>query len=371
MIDEIASVSLKYLPIKTAIYTEDVHETVVSCTEMIPTLRNQRSSGLCWLYAALSMVEYLYYSKENKFYPDIVFLYKKHIKGCVECFVKDLKDSKGLERIIVLNRGIQDGGSFGMFKHLVEKYGIPITKNERQEWPYNFHNTNTFRSYLTSYILNGGTMKGANSIIERCMGPDHEHIEIFKPNIKKYQLLVHLPDRKKNVWISPSCSNNIKDIGIQDPAYCSSMQTIIEKCINQLEKKLPVWITINIDFSFDFQRGQAGGKQNDVMPIIPINTKKNKLINREIYPMHAVLLIGYKKHKKHKYLWKIFNSWGKRETEHRLKPSMAKQELSWFSVVTHDWFKENVFHACIYDKSLVPKNIKTLDKWDIINNVAT
>lgn len=398
----IASIALRETPVRHALYHDtSTRRDVGLSVDPPPTLRDQRDTGLCWLYAGLALAESLWRGAGgDAFHPDLVNLYRAHLKRLVRVERALLSDASRLEeweRARVADSLVEDGGTWGMFRQLAQD-GIPLLASE-PTLPRSAHKSAQMRRYLRSQLRNGASLRDLDDTIDRCLGPelgDDANDRVYALPLDDLVQLVHAPDRNSGRWISVPHTTRLPsdaDAGApQDPAWCTSMDHLRSAVAACLADARPVWLTVAVDLTFDRSRQFAGAAPSGILPALPRAGKAARMRSRDLAPNHAVLVVGAAPSPSgctegadcsqgitH---WRVLNSWGKRLDKERGVTSAVDHGDHHHVVVTDEWFREHAFHAVVFRSSCerlgvdvpppVPESgVETLSRLDVLSVVAS
>ncbi len=180
------------------------HTHKFSHTTMKGEITSQKSSGRCWMFAALNTARVdtmkKYNLKTTEFSQTYTLFWDKFERAnyslnCIIDTVEEPLDSRVVAH--VLKSPVEDGGQWDMFKALLEKYGVV----PKDHMPETFHSSNTrvLLAYLTSMIR----FFASELREEYAKSKDIEKLEAMKEDMlyKIYNVLVKalgMPPEKVN-----------------------------------------------------------------------------------------------------------------------------------------------------------------------------
>lgn len=355
---------------------------------------DQRSTGTCWLQAGVTFLSALAARRGLKVQfsvPHLVFFDKLNK---AEAFLHTFADAKD-ERVRwhIVNEGVSDGGTWGMFMFLVDAYGVVPHDARLPTW--HAKDTHQFNRYLNNYLRGVASRVLAKEIsIDDAMHPvlvsllrafappvstvrlyAHTHGRDFTGNpvslaslVREewpYVVLCHAPDRAEGVYIGPF-SNDASNPN-QDTFYVVDMSTLIQACLRQLECGIPIWFTCDVNYDFCSKMGVAADNLFDTQALLGLPrllSKRERMTSLSTAPVHAMLLTAVKVTDGVPEQWRIQNSWGS-DTAHN----------NGFVTASHAWFCSNVFQVVI-DRCFARgvTDLSTfatrLPPWDIFATVA-
>lgn len=386
--------------------TEHKFNTMV---KFVPSAPNQKSSGRCWMFAALNTVrtammnKYILdddfeFSESHLFFWDKleranIFL-ERVIKYAGEGFDSDWNGS-------IFHRPVSDGGEWQYFQNLVEKYGLVPKKDmpETADTSSSSQICDVLSSHLRAYGLELRRMTNdpgvsEEAVIERKKEQLSIVYEILVKTFReppetitwefKLRELRH-PKTKKVEGLTPveffrryvpyglegrvSLCNNPSEGYAFDKVYAhetslklagGALQSylnlkyddIVSILIKSLEAGDPVYFTCNVGDRLDKKRETLDLRNHDfslLFPRIPEMTKKERMDTGDTHSTHAMTLVGVELKDKKPVRWCVLNSWGnKRGKDGKI-------------TMTHDWFLQNTFKFTVAKKYL-PDEVKELFK---------
>ena len=358
-------------------------------------VRDQEATGSCWAQAGLGMLQ-VYAGKSNikvKLSISHLLLHDKWERARV--FVERAMHERNTRiRWHLMQEPIEDGGTWPMFVHVVNTYGV--VTDAAMPSTYQAKHTGLLNKYLNRYLrsvvrpLQQSKVRSEDVLaavweaLTRCFGNPPSECRLtaktnelewsgkpqallkrIAPDIGDFSVIAHAPDRPLGPYIGPY-SNSIDDPS-QDRFTTVRMRELVTVCIRSLQMGLPVWFTADVRYDFSARRGMADIDLFHVEDLLGISmsdktSKTARLIDRNSAPVHAMLITGVRLDDQGKPIaWRIQNSWGTAETGQ-----------DGFVAVTHAWFREYVFHVvdmaprAFDDQLAVP-----LKPWDVFATVAS
>lgn len=359
---------------------------------------DQENTGTCWLYAGLTKVCTEARIRQGcNIVPSTTYLmfYDKLEKAAVflERFRRGVDERT---RCHLLDNPITDGGSWSMFVHLIEKYGIV----PREAYPQTFQSKDT--AYLNAVLNDFLRRSVLTSVSERhmkqCLQKVHEILlcclaapptvvqlkkkkdgvdfdgtpqELYRTlnmNSSAYVCVMHAPHRALHSYCAAFASNNYDNLE-QHVFKVVSMADVKRCCMRFLKENIPLWFTANIAGGGDFERNilECDSIDYDLLFDMQRTSTKAELIqSHAVGPKHAMLLIGVhedvtqgtepKASSLTSKRWKVQNSWGKDKA---------------FLTMSDAWFDANVFEVALPSfPEFVPHDVIKLRAWDRLSTVA-
>lgn len=414
VIDSIAACALSQCSIHDASFDPSIVPDAQDMTHRTHEdgVVDQGQTGTCWMQAGLSFLSSLAHRRglTIRFSSTHLLSFDK-IEKASAFFAQFRKLSlnpdagdRSRRRWHLLESPITDGGTWAMFMHLIQTYGVvphdtclPMRQATQ---------TGQLNQYINDFLracalrLEDVKDEGAadslvteaidviSRAIRRAYGPQTTECTLAKAVHGKdfsgkplellallreewpYRVLAHAPDRDDGLYIGPATNNHL-DLA-QDVFETVDMATLVEACVRQLSCGIPVWVTCDVRFDFSSVRGVAasGLHRTDALLGIPrrvhadaLDEKRARMRGCRIAPVHAMLLTGVKLTEGKPLQWRIQNSWGAE------KPAYGKG----FLTADHAWFCEHVFQVAV-DACFTPpvpdKDGMTLPPWDTFGTVA-
>jgi len=380
------------------------------------SISNQKSTGRCWLFAALNVVRHKFINKYNlkndfEFSENYLFFYDKlervnYTLNILEEFNK--KNTPLTERNIqyILKSPLDDGGLWNMFVNLVNKYGL-VPKSVFPETKHSSSSGNI--NHILNKIILNSFKKIQNNTFDRKTILNDVYLLLIQcfgkpPNTFDWEYL----DKKDKYKIKKNCNPisfyksiniNLNDyiVLINDPRNTYNKNYGVEY-LNNMEEGLPVkYLNLEIDKLKEIT--QSSINSNDPVffacDVGKFFLSKNNLLDTEIYnyesllnieldlskkeklmyyhtvPNHAMVITGYNKLDNTINRWQIENSWGS-DKDKEDKP------YNGYYTMTDTWFDEYVFMIVVNKKyansSIKKKFFENIDSkhpiYDVFGTLA-
>ncbi len=382
---------------------------------------NQKSSGRCWLFAALNLfretaakkmnVEFFELSQNYMAYYDKLEKANYFLYSIMETL--DLKKDDRLVTYIV-STGIQDGGQWDMLKNLVLKYGV-VPKSAMPE-TFASENSRSLNAAMNvklrraAAILRkehraGASKEALEKICEATMGDIHKMLtagygcppETFDLEYKdkdknfvrvkgltpkkffeeyvnfpfdEYISVIHSPtdDKPFGRAYTVDFLNNV--VGGDEIRYLNADMSIMKQAImSTIDAGESVWFGSDVGWFMDRASGALINDLTDYSPLfggIEFDTTKDEKLDYRMSAMnHAMTITGYHEEDMVPVRWKIQNSWGDVNGD------------KGYYMMNDAWFDNFVYQAVVR-KSLLPEelvkaldgDIIHLDPWDPMGTLA-
>lgn len=383
------------------------------------TVTNQKSSGRCWLFAALNVLREKIGKEHNIEFVELsqsyAAFYDKFERA--NYFLESILDTADREiedRTVtyLLQTCVHDGGQWDMFLNLVEKYGVC----PKEAMPETFQSSNTGRM---SQLLNERLRAGAVALREHfAAGDSMESLQEMKNSILEevYTFLVacygqppetfdfEYVDKDKNYHVDRNltpASFMEKYIGdllkntasiINAPtkdkpfdrtytvAYLGNtvegapvcylnltMKELKEAVIAQLKDGQVVWFGSDVGKFGTKEGGIWDDSSLDYQLLTDMNlelTKEQRLDYRDSAMNHAMVITGVNLVDDKPTRWRIQNSWGDERGE------------KGYYMCSDSWFEQFVYQAVV-DKKYLGDKAKLLSQepivltpWDPMGSLA-
>lgn len=339
-----------------------------------PRLRNQHSTGQCWLYAGVGLLETFICTEDSGRYVDVIHLYKQFLFMLVQWVSEQLADPALDERTRqhLLDHGISDGASWATFRSIASQpLHLRTFPRRRREWPRAAQDSRELMRVLRSQVRCGVPIPHMHRTIEEFL-PDalgdvamHDASDL----LGGYFQIVNAPHLRPNAWYS-----SYMDPSGTDASYNTTTDVVMDACKAMLRAGRAVWVSVCIDHEFDWERLHAGRIQPHAALVATAHeTRVQRIAVRDLRPDHAMLLVGYKDG-----LWRLHNSWGKRPDEpHALNPIEGDDDGDddcHDVLATDEWVAMHLFHAVVH-ADVVTKPAGSHDPvllplWDVLSTVA-
>jgi len=385
-------------------------------------ITDQKSSGRCWIFAAMNLVRSVAYRKwleeENLDVADFelsqtyIYFWDKleRYHRCLRFYLDILNLSDNFKReqyLLKLNNDpLGDGGQWNMVSDIIKKYGVVPKK----VMPDTFHSKNS--SNMNKHL----TLKLKDDFYKLSKVPFSESEVLINEMIMDvYKFLVGFLGKppttfnwtfktKKEVvtWVDLSPLSFLNKTGfnpddwvsiINDPRqenpyynkymirYLGNTSDLHVNWINlpierlkeltklSINNNQPVWFGCEVSAEYDKDTGIHDIKLYDYESFMNYKismSKEEKLRYFASIPSHAMVILGYHEHNGLIERWKIENSWG------------SSSGTSGFQLMSDKWFSEYVFQIVI-NKNLLKEeelnilqssNYKIIEPWDPLGTLA-
>lgn len=385
-------------------------------------VRNQKSSGRCWMFAAMNVLEYelcqKYNIKEFELSQNYTLFYDK-LERCnyfLESIVNTFNEK--LESRLVahlLSSPMGDGGQWDMIKNIIKKYGV-VPKYAMPE-TVNSSATSDMNHYLTKVLriaakelrdaneagkteeeiknIISETMKKVYKILVISLGTPPETIdfeardkdnkfisdknitpvEFFEKhidfNLDDYISLINAPTKDKPYYNSYTVKylGNVVEGDIV--RYVNvEIEDMKKAVLAQLKDNEPVWFGCDVGQNFFRESSRLdleSLRYDELFGVSFESSKEDKLDYHESLMTHAMVFMGcdYDKETGKINRYKVENSWG--------DTSGHKGYL----VMSDAWFEQYMYQVLINKKHLSEKIIdayykepKELEPWDPMGSLA-
>ena len=382
-------------------------------------ITNQKSSGRCWIFAALNvarreMIE-KYRLKDFEFSQNYLFFWDKlerinyNLNRIIETREYDIENETVRH---VLNDPLCDGGQWDMIVNLVEKYGL-IPKSSYQE---SFHSSRSsemnnvlqklFRSAAAKlrvssdpYADKKSIMKTVYKLLCKFLGspPNSFEWEYYDKDNQYHQLKTTTPLQFYKQYVDFNFTDYV--CVVNDPRKkhpYNKLYTV--KYLGNVEDGNPV-LYLNVDIGqikelieksimdnkgvwFGCDVGQHLHRNNCAMDLELVDysvldadltsTKEERLLSKESLMTHAMCITGFNRTDDYHHTidkWQVENSWGKSDA------------AEGYYIMSDKWFDEYVYEIAIHKKYLSSKhleilenresdNITVLPPWDPMGSLA-
>lgn len=401
------------------IFREDFHQFSVNLEQ--GEITNQKSSGRCWMFAALNTMRVEIMHKLNldtfELSQNYTLFYDKLEKAnyFLESILETLEEPVG-SRLLnhLLMAPLQDGGQWDMMVSLIEKYGVvpkavmPETVSSSATGPITSVMTEKLREYACQ--LREAHEKGAGKPKLRAMKR-----EMMETIYRMLCIALGTPPKTFDLEVRDKEKNFIRDtkltpqkfyqkyVGMKLADYVSlisaptadkpyyrsfgikflgnvlegreiryvnlPIEELKAAAIAQLKDGKPVWFGCDVGKSSDRESGlMALGLFNreDLFHTTFTMNKAQRLDYGHSFMTHAMVLQGVNLDEKGKpNRWKVENSWGK---------DAGKDG---YYVMTDDWFSEYTYQIVVNKKYLSKKILNAykmdpimLEPWDPMGSLA-
>lgn len=377
------------------------------------TISNQQSSGRCWLFSFTNVLRIEFIKKHKlsssfMFSNTYLFFYDKLEKA--HYFLKNIENTKDKEEtdrlvMFLLSDPTGDGGFWNMACNLIMKYGLVPEKNMRES--NHSSSTGEMNNILKTNLLMFATqirsgkkyklmdmMSHIYSILCFFLG---RPIKTFnweyydsKDKLQSKENLTPIKFMKKYIKFNPNDYVSLVNYPLEGYPmykkftikYCNNMQEgdmlelinvpikeLRKYSILSLKKNIPVWFGSDVGKFHDSKSGIMDEDIFDYEKLFNSDlkgfSKRDRIITRNSFATHAMVLIGYHKLNKKTFdveKWLVENSWGD-----------DAGNKGYFRM-SNEWFNKFVF-GVIVKKSLVSRKVKSAMKtkikelmpWDLMS----
>lgn len=382
---------------------------------------NQKSSGRCWLFAALNVLRREIcnkYKLDNfEFSQSYLFFWDKleRMNYNLECILRTKEENTDSQLVQhLLNDPTCDGGQWDMIVNLVNKYGL-VPKSAYQE---THHSSNSrelnailkkkFREYAYNLRITSDSnlkekyLEETYDILCKFLGvpPDnfewefidksksYHKIQNLSPNsfykeyvnfnLDDYVCLIHDPREEHpfNKIYTVKYLGNVFD-GKKVKYLNLSIDRIKELTLQTLKKNEAVWFGCDVGKSLNRDNCAMDLQQTDQLGLLGINfnlDKEQRLKYRDSLMTHAMVFTGANVIENHNCLddktkingWEVENSWS------------ARGPNDGYYYMSDEWFDEYVYEIAINKNLLNQAEIemlngdfnKELPPWDPMGALA-
>lgn len=383
-------------------------------------ITNQKSSGRCWMFAALNAMRTTAMRKLNvdnlefsQAYP-LFFDKLERSNYFLESIINTLSEPLS-GRLVqhLLSAPLGDGGQWDMFANLIQKYGV-VPKNHM---PESFHSSNTanMNKFLTlklrqfaKDLREAGTKdEGAlramkDGMIEEIyrmlciflgtppaevvfeardkdknflrIGPVSP-VEFFNQvvgwDLSEYVSLIHAPTADKPFYRTYTVDFLGNVVDGQEIRYLNvPIDELKDAVVAQLKDNVPVWFGCDVGQWLERELGTmylSGMDYEGVLGVSFPMTKAERLDYGESRMTHAMVFYGVNLDENGKPdRFKVANSWGD-----------DRGQKGWY-MMEDKWFDEYLYQVLIHKKYLKKEHLEALstepihlDPWDPMGALAT
>jgi bleomycin hydrolase len=365
--------------------------------EITPPVKssNQKSSGRCWIFAALNMlrrslIEEKKLPESFEFSQSYVFFYDKLERMNYNLkLVEDMgaQNREWDDRVVnhILKEPFGDGGQWVMFTNIANKYGIvpkdayPESTHSSKSAGVNMVLSRMFRTFVKDFYNNqdysrkkclektyevlvrffGEPPKNfvwnykSGKNVETFNGTPHNFMtEFCNINFNDYVSLTHDPRNEYNRLYGVEHLGNVE--GGDDVKYLNvNINRMVELTKRAIDDNIPVWFGSDVGQFFNSKLAILDENSFDYNGYLGLNdtmNKKERILFGESLMTHAMVYSGYNidPYGSINY-WKIENSWG---TEGPYGGSL---------ICSDRWFREYTYQL------IVPKKYITESECNVWN----
>ncbi|MDD7586543.1 MAG: C1 family peptidase [Corynebacterium glucuronolyticum] len=363
---------------------------------------NQKSSGRCWMFAALNMYRqkvakelgieqfefsqaYLqYFDKLEKAYFALTYLLgdeEPHAARTADGAI-DLDDR---ETAFVLDNAAGDGGLFNYVNNLVAKYGVvpSYAMPDSDSAGDTAAMSRAIHTVVRKTVMKNGSIDEAMKDIQRIVGihlgtpptsfvwqyrtkdgefhregefTPQEFAQKYLPDLGQFVEIAFdaRADHKVNQAYDTKLATNVWGT----PVYRyvnADIDVLRQAAIDSISQSDPVWFGCDVNTQFDAILGMWDTNLINLPDMYGIDLdydREGRMLTWEEAPTHAMVLTGFDEPSGH---FRVENSWG--TEDHR----GVKLGGDGYGTMTSDWFRANVFSVVVRRK-YVPEEL--LKAWD-------
>jgi len=365
-------------------------------------ITDQKSTGRCWMFAALNLMRPIVKEKFNlksfEFSESYLFFWDKLDKAnyFLETIIASRdRDIDDRELQAFLNDPIPDGGWWNYVVNLIEKYGVvpkelmPETVQSSKSNLMNKTLLNLARQDAAELREMANQGKNENALRDRKMEmlPDfyrllvlyfglppqnftwrvedkdgkliekkYTPVEFFKEavnlDLNQYVTLCEYPSFPLNDFYQINFCTNMTET--PDMSFINLNSEKLKKyALISLNDKNPVWFGADVGWQMEREKGIMAADIYDYQSLFNIKDKMNKadrIRYRASNANHAMVLVGADTSNGQVLKWRVENSWG----------SDAGKKGYW--TLYDNWFDKYVFTVIINKKYLKAEDLKLLDR---------
>lgn len=383
-------------------------------------LTNQKSSGRCWMFAALNTMRYAIMQKLNlenfELSQNYPLFYDKLEKA--NYFLENILETldqplNGRVVAWLLSGPLNDGGQWDMFRNLVEKYGVV----PKEAMPETFHSSNTgkMNKYLTLKLredacrlreayAQGKTLPQLREIKEGMLGEIYGMLCVClgKPpqtvcleardvdgafirsgemtpvaffntyvgwDLSEYVSLINAPTQDKPYGRTYTVKflGNVRD-GHAVRYLNVDVATLKRVAIAQMQDGDPVWFGCDVGQWLDRDSGSMDLEGYDLEGLLSVRfgmTKAQRLDYGESLMTHAMVFNGVNLTDGRPNRWRVQNSWGEKSGHE-----------GWY-IMSDAWFDQYLYQIVVNKKYLTDEELSQLEQapielqpWDPMGSLA-
>jgi len=360
-------------------------------TKPHPKVTNQKSSGRCWMFAALNVIRRevirKYKIEDFEFSQSYLFFWDKleRLNYAMESIINTKKQDLGSREVMhLLDDPTCDGGQWDMFCNLVRKYGL-VPKTVYRETYHSSHSKELnavlkrkFREYALKLRdnpkLKEGYLSEIYSILCQFLGEPPKTFtwhygeksirgltpESFRDyyvdfNVDDFVCLINDPRHDYNKLYGVKYLGNVKE---GNPVRYLNLEILELKklALKSLEQNQTVWFGCDVMQHFDREQCAMDLKLVDNASLLGIKygmSKKQRLQTGESLMTHAMVFTGARTDSDGVSHWQVENSWS--------DTGPAKG----FYNMSMEWFNEYVFEVVVKKSILTDEQRKFLDSKEI------
>lgn len=380
---------------------------------------NQKSSGRCWLFAALNVLRLPFMEKHKlasfEFSQAYLFFWDKLEKAnfFLESIVSTASEPEDSRLVAhLLDKPVNDGGQYDMFINLVNKYGLvpkkayPETEASGGSASLNWAITNRLRKFalvLRGMVKEGKSAEAIATARQEMLGaiyrilvitlgeppktfdwsyrekktevhhkirgltPQKFYAEYVPTKVEEYVSLVHDPRNPDKPLMTVDHLNNM--VGGRPVLYANIDMAVMKKLTSSaIQKGEAVWFGCDVGKYHYRDDGIMDTELFDLKNLLEVDfgfTKAERLRMGESLMTHAMVFTAVDLLDDKIQKWRVENSWG------------AKKGKSGYYSMSDEWFEEYVYQV-VLPKSTLPVEIQKifeqkphhLPPWDPFGSLA-
>lgn len=363
---------------------------------------NQKTSGRCWMFAALNMYRqkvakelgieqfefsqaYLqYFDKLEKAYFALNYLLgeeEPHAARTADGAI-DLDDR---ETAFVLDNAAGDGGLFNYVNNLVAKYGVvpSYAMPDSDSAGDTAAMSRAIHTVVRKTVMENGSIDEAMKDIQRIVGihlgtPPTSFVWQYRTKDGEFHregeftpqefAQKYLPDLDQFVEIAFDARadhevNQAYDTKLATnvwgtPVYRyvnADIDVLRQAAIDSISQSDPVWFGCDVNTQFDAILGMWDTNLINLPDIYGVDldySREGRMLTWEEAPTHAMVLTGFDEPSGH---FRVENSWGTEDHKG------VKLGGDGYGTMTSDWFRANVFSVVVRRKYVSEELLKAWD----------
>jgi len=365
-----------------------------------PKVTNQKSSGTCWIFAALNVIRRemikTYEVKDFEFSQSYLFFWDKleRLNYGMEAIIATKEQPVGSREVMhLLKDPTCDGGQWDMFCNLVRKYGL-VPKSVYRE-TYHSSNSKDLNMVLTrkfrEYAMQLRASKDPQKHKQKCLDevysilcqflgepptqftwlgkaedvtPKQFYDKHVPFDVNDFVCIVNDPRNAYQKLYTVKFLGNVKE-GKPIQYLNLPIERLRELALASLKKNQTVWFGCDVMQHFDREQCAMDTELVNHASLLGIEygmDKRQRLEHGESLMTHAMVFTGARARNGKVLHWEVENSWA--ETE----PAKGYYNMS------NAWFDEYVFEVVVPLSSLklseVGSDVTELPPWDPMGALA-
>jgi bleomycin hydrolase len=365
-------------------------------------ITDQKSTGRCWMFAALNLMRPIVKDKFNlksfEFSEAYLFFWDKldkanyFLETIIETRDRDIDDR---ELQAFLDNPIPDGGWWNYVVNLIEKYGVipkPLMPETVSSSKSNLMNKTLFtlaKQDAVELRAMAGQGKSENSLrdrkmemlqdfyrvlvlyfgippqsftwriedkdgklIEKKYTPAEFYKEAVNLDLSQYEILCNYPSFPLNDYYQVNFCTNMAEK--PDMSFINLDAEKLKKyALASLTNKTPVWFGADVGWQMERDLGIMAADIYDYSALFSIKDEMNKadrIRYRVSNANHAMVFVGADTANGQVLKWRVENSWG------------SEKGNKGYWTMYDSWFDKYVFTVIIEKKYLKTEDLKILDR---------